>query len=141
LHGPVKTVNSKALVGDGRMLRPLKGPSISLGKGIVMTIAKLKKKESAQGAAETKKNPCSNVFEGKVVSITGNKLVMKNKEGTAYSHTLATDAKLIRDGKAFKADDLKAGTEIRVTTKKDDRNLATGIECLTKNKGIANCCS
>jgi hypothetical protein len=106
-----------------------------------MTIAKVMKKESVQGATETKKSPCSSVFEGKVVSITGNKLVMKNKEGVAYSHTLATDAKLICDGKAFKADDLKAGTEICVTTKKDNRNVVTGIERLTKNKGTANCCS
>jgi hypothetical protein len=106
-----------------------------------MTVAKLKKKESAQRAAETKKNPSSNVFEGKVVSITGNKLVMKDEEGMACSHTLAKDAKLIRDGKAFKADDLKAGTEIRVTTMQDDPSVATGIECLTKNKGTANCCS
>jgi hypothetical protein len=123
------------------MLRPLKGPSISLGKGSVMTIAKLKKKEAAQGAADTKKQPSSSSFEGKVISLTGNKLVMRNKEGTAYSHTLAKDAKLTCDGKACKADDLKAGTEIRVTTKKDDRNVATGIECLTKNKEAASCCS
>ena len=106
-----------------------------------MPIAKLKKNVDAQGAADAKKQPSSNVFEGKVVSLTGNKLVMRNKEGTAYSHTLAKDAKLTWDGKACKTEDLKAGTEIRVTTKKDDRNVATGIECLTKNKEATNCCS
>jgi hypothetical protein len=105
-----------------------------------MPIAKLKNKVDSQGAADTKKQPASNTFEGEVVSLTGNKLVMRNKEGTAYSHTLAKDAKLTWDGKACEGDDLKAGIEIRVTTKKDDRNVATGIECLTKNKETANCC-
>jgi hypothetical protein len=123
------------------MLRPLKRPSITLGKGIVMPITKLKKKEAAREAASTKQEPSSSTFEGKVVSLTGNKLVMRNKEGAACSHTLAKDAKLTYDGKPCKTDDLKAGTEIRVTTKKDDRNVATGIECLTKNKETANCCS
>jgi hypothetical protein len=123
------------------MLRPFDGPSISLGKGIVMPIAKLKNKVDGQGAAATKKQPSSNVFEGKVISLTGNKLVMRNKEGTAYSHMLAKDIKLTCDGKACKTEDLKVGTEIRVTTKKDDRNVATGIECLTKSKEAENCCS
>ena len=106
-----------------------------------MTIAKLQKKEATQGAASTKKAPASNTFEGKIVSMTGNKLVMRNKDGTAYSHTLAKDAKLTRDGKACKTDDLKAGAEIRLTTKKDDRNVATGIEWLTNNKETGSCCS
>jgi hypothetical protein len=106
-----------------------------------MPIAKSKSKEAAQPAASTKKESTSNTFEGKVISMTGNKLVMRNREGTAYSHTLAKDAKLTSDGKPCKAEDLKAGIEIRVTTKKDDRNVATSIECLTKNKETANCCS
>ena len=78
------------------------------------------------------------MFEGKVISLAGNKLVMRNKEGTAYSHTLAKDAKLTWDGKACKAEDLKAGTDIRVTTKKDDRNVATASNVSTKNKEAAN---
>jgi hypothetical protein len=106
-----------------------------------MTIAKLQKKETAKGAASTKKEPSSSTFEGKVISMTGNKLVMRNKEGTAYSHTLAKDAKLTCAGKPCKTDDLKAGTAIRVTTKKDDRTVATGIECLTKDEETADCCS
>jgi RNase P/RNase MRP subunit p29 len=105
-----------------------------------MTIAKLKKKEAAQGAASAKKEPSSNSFEGKVVSMTGNKLVMRNKDGTAVSHVLAKDAKVTCNGKPGATDDLKAGTEIRVSTKTDNRNVATGIECLTDTKGTANCC-
>ena len=86
-----------------------------------------------------KKEPSSKTFEGSVVSITGDKLVMKSKTGTEYSHTLATDAKLTCDGAACKAADLKSGRKIRVTTKKHDRNVATGIEALNKNAEFAQC--
>ena len=80
-------------------------------------------------------------FDGKVVSMTGDKLVMANKEGKECSHTLAKDAKLTRDGTVCKAADLKAGNKIRVTTKKDDRNVATGIESLDKHAEFAKCSS
>ena len=90
----------------------------------------------------THKQECSvHPFEGKVVSITGDKLVMTNKEGKEYSHTLAKDAKLTCDGSACKTDDLKAGRRIRVITKKDDRNVATSIEALDKHAEFAKCSS
>ena len=123
------------------MLRSFECPSISLGKGLVMPIAKAKKNVASQGAADRKKEPSSSTFEGKVVSLIGNKLVIRNREGTAFTHTLAKDVKLGSDGKPCKAEDLKAGTEIRVITKSDDRNVITGIECLAKNKETATCCS
>ena len=71
--------------------------------------------------------------------MTGSKLVMANKEGKECSHTLAKDAKLTCDGTVCKAEDLKAGSKIRVTTKKDDRNVATGIECLEKHAEFGHC--
>ena len=37
--------------------------------------------------------------------------------------------------------DLKAGSKIRVTTKKDDRNVATAIESLDKHAEFAKCSS
>jgi len=123
------------------MLRPLKGPRIFLEKGFVMPIAKAKKNVAAPGAASDKKESTSNTFEGNVVSLNGNKLVIKSKEGLTYSRTLADDIKVTRDGKACKAEDLKAGSQIRVTTKKDDRNVAMGIECLEKNREFSTCCS
>ena len=123
------------------MLHPLKGPRISLEKGFVMPIAKAKKNEVAPGAASDKKESTSNTFEGNVVSLNGSKLVIKSKEGLTYSRTLADDIKVTRDGKACKAEDLKAGSQIRVTTKKDDRNVAMGIECLEKNREFSTCCS
>lgn len=94
---------------------------------------------NAHDAACSKKEHTSNTHDGKVVSMTGNKLVMTNQEGKECSHTLATDAKLTCDGKVCKAEDLKAGKKIRVTTKKDDLSVATGIESLNKNAEFAQC--
>ena len=77
---------------------------------------------------------------GKVVSITGNKLVMTNKEGREYSHTLTADVKLTMDGNACKAADLKPGTRIRVTTSRANTSVANRIEGIDKTPEFANNC-
>lgn len=66
--------------------------------------------------------------DGKVVSMTGDKLTMTCSDGKQHSHTVAKDAKVTCDGKASKASDLKAGTPVRVTPHKDDKNVATAVE-------------
>ncbi len=71
------------------------------------------------------------------MSVTGNKLVMSNKEGKECSHTLAKDAKLTRDGTQCNAADLKPGHKIRVTA----HNVATGVEALDKHAEFAKCSS
>ena len=76
--------------------------------------------------------------DGKFVSVTGDQLVMANKNGKEHSHTLAADAKVTCDGIACKAADLKAGMKIRVTTKKDDKKVATQVEALDKNTLFAD---
>lgn len=81
----------------------------------------------------------SNTFEGKVVSITGDKLVMTNKEGKQFTHSLARDARFTCDGTTCEADNLKAGSNIRVTTKDGNRNVATCIEALDKNADFTAC--
>jgi hypothetical protein len=81
----------------------------------------------------------SNPFEGKVVSITGNTLVMSNKQGKECYHTLATDAKITSDGAACKACHLLAGSKVRVTTENDDRNVVICIEALDKHTEFAEC--
>jgi hypothetical protein len=106
-----------------------------------MSTVNEEKEVASKDAAIHKQEPSSNTFEGKVVSITGGKLVMTNKAGKEYPHTLATDAKLTCDGTVCKAEDLKAGSKIRVTTKPDDQNVATCIESLDKNAAFAQCCS
>jgi hypothetical protein len=66
--------------------------------------------------------------DGKVVSVAGDKLTTTCGEGKQHCHTVAKDAKVTCDGQASKAADLKAGTHVRVTTHKDDKNVATAIE-------------
>lgn len=75
---------------------------------------------------------------GKVVSITGAKLVMTNKAGKEHTHALTADAKVTCDGKACKAEDLKAGTKIRVTTQTNDAKSVTRIEAIDKNKSFVD---
>ena len=95
------------------------------------------KKAAPQGASATAQEHCSGTFDGSIVSVTGDKLVMKSHEGKECSHTLAKDAKLTRDGMQCNAADLKVGSRSRVTTKKDDRNVVTGIESLEKHTEFA----
>jgi hypothetical protein len=60
---------------------------------------------------------------------------MTGKDGkTEHTHTVAPDAMITCDGKACKLDDLKAGFNVKVTTKKGDKTVATKIEASTKNK-------
>jgi hypothetical protein len=66
--------------------------------------------------------------DGKVVSVTGDKLTTTCSEGKQHCHTMAKDAKVTCDGKASKAADLKAGTQVRVTTNKDDKTVATAVD-------------
>lgn len=85
------------------------------------------------------RNPLfANTHDGKVVSIAGNKLVMTNDQGgDEHSHMLADNARLTCDGKACKATDLKAGMTIRVTTQKNDKNVAIRIEAIDKDANFA----
>ena len=98
-----------------------------------MSIFDEEQKASSDDTTISRKECSPNTFEGEVVGVTGNKLVMKNKEGKQYSHTLTDDAKLTCDGTICKAEELKSGTRIRVTTKQNDRRVATSVEALSKN--------
>jgi hypothetical protein len=78
--------------------------------------------------------------EGTVVSVTGNKLVMREKgdgkNAKEMTHTLAPNAKVTCDGKACILSDLKPGLKVRVTAKKNDPAVATRIEALDKQKSF-----
>ncbi|TWU24620.1 hypothetical protein [Bythopirellula polymerisocia] len=99
------------------------------------------KKVSPDDTTISKKICRPNVFAGTVVGVSGNKLVMANKEGKQYSHTLADDAQFTCDGTICKAAELTSGTKIRVTTKQNDRRVAIGIEALDTNAEFGKCCS
>ena len=112
-----------------------------LRRKFFMSTVKEEKKTAPHDSAIVKKECTPNTFEGKVVSMIDNKLVMRNKDGKEFSHLLAADAKLTCDGIVCKPADLKAGNQVRVTTKADDRNLATCVDSLDKTDEFAECCS
>lgn len=103
-----------------------------------MTAVNNDKKLANQDAAVHSKDASTNVFEGTVVSLADNQLVMRNKEGKEYSHTLVKDVQLTCDGTACKPEDMKAGKRIRVVTRKDDHSVATCVESLNKNADFAH---
>lgn len=76
--------------------------------------------------------------DGTIVSITSTKLVMKAADGKEHTHTLAKDATMTLDDKSCKAEDLKAGMKIRVTTRGGDLAAATNVEAIRRNAMFAN---
>jgi hypothetical protein len=97
-------------------------PMVALGLALFIGAPALAQKDANQSS-----------HEGKVVSISEDKLVMTGKDGKEHSHALTADAKLTCDGKVCKCGDIKEGMRIRVTTKKDDKQTVTRIEALNKN--------
>jgi hypothetical protein len=77
-----------------------------------------------------------NTHTGTVVSITGQKLVMKGQGANAEEHTntIADNAQVTCDGKRAELSDLKPGMKIRVTTKPGDKTMVTKVEALDKNQ-------
>ncbi len=72
--------------------------------------------------------------DGKVVSITGAKLVMTNMDGEEeHMHALNAEVQITCDGKVCKAADLKSGMRIRVTTANAEPHAVTRIEALDKH--------
>jgi flavoprotein len=74
----------------------------------------------------------AHIFEGRVVSVAGNVLVMRNREGQETERTLTDDATVICDGTPCQAGDLKSGKRIRVTTRREDFLAATKVEALDR---------
>jgi hypothetical protein len=73
------------------------------------------------------KESSATTHDGKVVSVIGDKLTTTCNEGKQHCHTMVKDAKVTCDGKTAKAADLKAGTDVRVTTHKGDKTVATAV--------------
>jgi hypothetical protein len=72
--------------------------------------------------------------DGKIVSITADRLVMTSTDGKAeHAHALTADVKVTCDGKACKAADLKPGMRVRVTAESAEPHAATHIEALDAN--------
>jgi hypothetical protein len=97
------------------------------------------KNKSIQGTGEVGKDRAPNMFEGKLISVAGSKFVMADVEGKESSHSFSTDAKLTCDGKTCASSELRPGSRIRVTTQKDDLNVATCVEAIDKEAKFALC--
>lgn len=97
------------------------------------------KKIASHAVAEEKTTVPSNKREGKVVSVTGDKLVISNQEGKQVTRTVAKDAKVTCDGHACKLENIKPGQKIRLTPHEDDRNIAICVEYLDKNAEFSSC--
>jgi hypothetical protein len=138
-HGLDETSDSNEAEEGGCMLFPPEGPCILQGREMKMSTTHEDKKGTSHDTAMPKHEAAANTHDGKLVSITGNTLVMTSKDDKQHTHTLAKDAKLTCDGAVCQAAGLKAGSKIRVTTKKDDRNVATCIESLDKKTEFAQC--
>jgi len=76
----------------------------------------------------------ADAHEGVVVKAGAGKLTMTDKDGkNEHSHDVAADAKISRDGKDCRLEDLKKGDKVKVTTeKKGGKEAATRIEAQSK---------
>lgn len=90
---------------------------------------------NAGATPQSKRTP--KTFDGKIISIKGDTLVMRSKEGRDYSHTLAENAKVCCDGTACESSQLKVGNRIRVTTQDDDHDIVTSVESLDEESEFA----
>src|SRR5437660_1255697 len=73
--------------------------------------------------------------DGKVVSVSKDKLTMTDKDGgNKMSHKVSADATITLDGKKAKLSELKEGHFIKVTYSDDADKTATKIEASTKEK-------
>jgi hypothetical protein len=69
---------------------------------------------------------------GRIVTITHDRIVTKSAMHGERVHSLARDVRVTRDGKPCRIDDLKLGVNVRVTVRKDDEMTAIRIDCLQR---------
>jgi hypothetical protein len=72
--------------------------------------------------------PSADIHSGRVICMTGDKLTTCDA-GKLHRHTMAKGAKVTCDGESYKAADLKAGTLVKVTRDKEDKSVATHVQC------------
>ncbi|MFO0455903.1 MAG: hypothetical protein ACK5Z0_07815 [Planctomycetota bacterium] len=86
------------------------------------------------------RNPefASDRHDGKLVSLSGEKLAFTSPDGQEHDLSLPKGAVVTLDGNACKAADLKPGTRIRVTTRDAYSTVATGIEAIDSKSEFAS---
>jgi hypothetical protein len=105
-------------------------------KGIEMSIVNAETDSASHKTANNGQTPPPRSFEGKLVSMTGNHLVITNAEGIKLPLSLAKDAQVTCEGTACTTEVLRIGERVLVTTQWDHLNLVTGIAILDRNDGI-----
>ncbi len=75
------------------------------------------------------KDTSGKTYDDKVVSMSDDQLKTTCSEGNEHCYTVSKDAKVTCDGQPGNASDLQAGMSVRVTTHKDDKTVATALEC------------
>jgi hypothetical protein len=60
----------------------------------------------------------------------------KGDKAKEHTHTLAPDAKVMCDGKTCTLSDLKPGQRVRITTPRDNLDMALRVEALDKNRAF-----
>lgn len=64
-----------------------------------------------------------------LVKVSGDKLTSTCGKGNEHNYTVAKEAKVTCDGKEAKLSELEAGSTIRLTTCKDDKNKILAVDC------------
>jgi len=59
----------------------------------------------------------------KIGKVDGTKITVESDKGDKHTAEVAGDAKITLDGKAAKLSELKEGTKVKVTIKKDDGKI------------------
>jgi hypothetical protein len=79
----------------------------------------------------------ADIHDGKIISMTDDKLTTTCGAGKQHCHTVAKDAKVTCDGKAAKTADLKAGMQVKVTIDQNDAEVATHVDCCKQTPAAA----
>ncbi len=107
-----------------------KAADLKSGMKIRVTTINSDKRVVTRIEALDKNQMFANTHDGKFVSLKGTTLEMIDAQGKEHSRTLVRDAAMTVDGMACKAEHLKAGMKIRVTTEKNDASVATRVDAI-----------
>ncbi len=129
------------LANDAKVMldgKPSKLADLKAGMKIRVSTLKDDVKSATMIEAIDKNKLFANTHDGKVVSITSDKLVMTDTSGKEHSHTVSAETTMCCDGVECQISDLKAGMQIRVTTHKGETGAAVRIEALDKDLEFAS---